>query len=96
MDVYIPISMCIRVLILCLSLCVTKFLPNFQLPHLKNFSIVVFVSLLGYGVFITSVLFPSHDFKSWSTILLMIIRPYLLLFAETGIDGFQRMYQISV
>ena len=60
-----------------------------------NFSLVAFVALIGYGVFMTSILFPSHGFESWSKIIMMLIRPYLLLFAETGIEQFQCMYHAT-
>ena len=63
-----------------------------QLPQLGNFGLVALIAIIGYGVFMTSALFPSHDLESWSTVLMMLIRPYLLLFAETGIDEFERMY----
>ena len=51
------------------------------------------VALIAYGVFMTSIMFPSHHFESWNTLLFMLIRPYLLLFAETGIDEYECMYQ---
>ena len=55
-----------------------------------NFGLVALIALIGYGVFMTSTLLPNHSLKSWSTVIVLLIRPYLLLFAETGINEFER------
>ena len=66
---------------------------TFQLPHLGYFAATAILPLIGYGVFMTSILFPSHELDSWRSLLVMLIRPYLLLFAETGMAHFDCMYQ---
>jgi len=59
-----------------------------MLPHLGNFIVIALVAMIGYGVFMTSILFPSISFNSWSPLLMILFRPYLLLFAETGINDY--------
>jgi len=59
-----------------------------MLPQLGNFSLVALIALIGYGIFMTSTLFPHHNFQLWSTVLMVLVRPYLLLFAETGINAY--------
>ena len=59
-----------------------------MLPQLGNFSIVALIAIISYGVFMTSILFPNITFKSWSVFIMVLLRPYLLLFAETGINEY--------
>jgi len=58
-----------------------------MIPHFWNFGLVGLVPLIGYGIFVASLLTTQYDFNSWNTFLHMLLRPYLLLFAETGIDN---------
>ena len=59
-----------------------------MLPQLGNFAIVALIAIISYGVFMTSILFPNITFKSWSVFIMVLLRPYLLLFAETGINEY--------
>ena len=59
-----------------------------MLPQLGNFAIVAIIAIISYGVFMTSILFPNITFKSWSVFIMVLLRPYLLLFAETGINEY--------
>jgi len=59
-----------------------------MLPHLGNFIVIALVGMIGYGVFMTSIMFPSISFASRNTLLLILFRPYLLLFAEMGINEY--------
>ena len=59
-----------------------------MLPQLTNFAVVAFVAIISYGVFMTSILFPNIKFESWSVFIMILLRPYLLLFAETGINEY--------
>ena len=59
-----------------------------MLLHLKNFIIVASIAIVSYGVFMTSLLFPDVNFGSWTAFVMVILRPYLLFFAETGIEEF--------
>ena len=59
-----------------------------MLLHLKNFVIVASIAIVSYGVFMTSLLFPDVNFGSWTAFVMIILRPYLLFFAETGIEEF--------
>ena len=59
-----------------------------MLPQLGNFAIVALIAIISYGVFMTSILFPNIKFTSWSVLIMVLLRPYLLLFAETGIEEF--------
>ena len=59
-----------------------------MLPQLGNFAIVALIAIISYGVFMTSILFPNIRFKSWSVLIMVLLRPYLLLFAETGINEY--------
>ena len=59
-----------------------------MLPQLGNFAIVAVIAIISYGVFMTSILFPNISFISWSVFIMVLLRPYLLLFAETGINEY--------
>ena len=59
-----------------------------MLPQLGNFAIVALIAIISYGVFMTSILFPNITFASWSVLIMVLLRPYLLLFAETGINEY--------
>ena len=59
-----------------------------MVPHLGNFAIVAMVAIISYGVFMTSILFPDIKFFNWSLFIMILLRPYLLLFAETGIEAY--------
>ena len=59
-----------------------------MLPQLSNFAIVAVIAIVSYGVFMTSILFPDIKFGSWSIFIMVLLRPYLLLFAETGINEY--------
>ena len=59
-----------------------------MLPQLGNFAIVALIAIISYGVFMTSILFPNIKFASWSVLIMVLLRPYLLLFAETGINEY--------
>ena len=59
-----------------------------MLPQLGNFAIVAAIAIISYGVFMTSILFPNISFTSWSVFIMVLLRPYLLLFAETGINEY--------
>lgn len=60
-----------------------------MLPQLGYFAIVAGVAIISYGVFMTSMLFPDIEFKNWNIFIMVLLRPYLLLFAETGINQYR-------
>ena len=51
------------------------------------FFVVFFVSILGLGLFMTALLHPNSAFD-WVIILRIFLRPYVVLFGETGIADF--------
>ena len=56
---------------------------------MKTFFVVVIVSIVAYGIFMTAMLHPPSD--PWGPFLFNILfRPYLLLVGETGIESFER------
>ena len=59
-----------------------------MLLHLNNFLIVAGIAVVSYGVFMTSLLFPGVNFGSWTIFVMILLRPYLLFFAETGIEEY--------
>ena len=59
-----------------------------MLRHLRNFVIVAAIAVISYGVFMTSLLFPGVKFDSWTLFIMVLLRPYLLFFAETGIEEY--------
>jgi len=57
-----------------------------MVPHFWNFGLVGLVPLVGYGIFVTSLMTNQYNVDSWDTLLDLVLRPYLLLFADTRIN----------
>ena len=55
---------------------------------MKTFLIVVIVSVIGYGVFMTALLHPDTAIDG-HVLLFVLLRPYLLLFGESGLEHFE-------
>ena len=56
---------------------------------MKTFMFVIFVCMLGYGLFMTTMLHPDSSFDG-VYLFNIFFRPYLVLVGETGIESFER------
>ncbi|XP_065052031.1 transient receptor potential cation channel subfamily M member 2-like isoform X2 [Rhopilema esculentum] len=59
-----------------------------MLLRMKSFLIVVTISVISYGVLLTAMLFPASTL-SWTTVFTIFFRPYLLLFADAGLETYE-------
>jgi len=53
-----------------------------------KFLVVVLVSVFGYGIFMTAMLYPDANFNG-KVLFHIFFRPYLILFGEPGIESFE-------
>ena len=60
-----------------------------QFLRMWKFLVVVLVSVFGYGIFMTAMLFPEAKFNG-EVLFHIFFRPYLILFGEPGIESFER------
>ena len=59
---------------------------------MKTFLVVLLIAVVGYGVFMTALLFPDSP-PSWNVLFHVIFRPYLLMFGEMGLEQYERKWK---
>ena len=59
-----------------------------QFLRMWKFLVVVLVSVFGYGIFMTAMLYPDANFNG-KVLFHIFFRPYLILFGEPGIESFE-------
>ena len=59
---------------------------------MKTFLVVLLIAVVGYGVFMTALLFPDSP-PSWNVLFHVIFRPYLLMFGGMGLEQYERKWK---
>ena len=62
---------------------------------MKMFMLVLSVSIISYGIFMTALLHP-HLHLDWDILLRVLFRPSFAVFGDPGIESFERMFPIDI